>query len=404
MLHASRRPAATETTTESPTTSTWITTPTSSTRTCAASVRRATPGLALLALLAGCYTPPPGIEDEDVIRMENVRQGDVWVFFRPGDIDRERAAALAPEVEGVRQRVGELTGVAPPRAQLVVFDPPGAGGGAPLVDRVVCLFLERDYTIRFRYPLQDEPLARTQLLGTVGHEVAEATVLGQVTALDPFLRWMCDGVAELVEHEVLAGQRREDARELLGRTLRFVQDRRVRGTQWVDLTRWRQLGDRLHRTQRLVADGAASLSLAPDDLPRSLDRVRRARAAAAEEEGVRRGALDELEQLLVAVSARERLAWRAGEGRTDDPEALDYLFYNAAFALWLHAERAAPGALGRVMTALAARREQDPVLLHAEALALLREATGDVVFPALDRVPLVWIEQVLKDEEGRLSR
>lgn len=357
-----------------------------------------------LLLLGGCYAPPPGIEDEDVIRMENVRQGDAWIFYRLGDVDRERVLGLAPEVESVRQRVGELTGVAPPSAQLVVFGtnvPPGASGAA--VDRVLCLFMERDYTIRFRYPLEDEaPLARTQLLGTVGHEVAEATVLGQVTTVDPYLRWMCDGVAELVEHEVLLGRAWEDARELLGRTLRFVQERRARGVQWVDLTRWRQLGDRVHRSQRLLADGAPSVSL--EDLPGALARVRRARAAAGLDEVARRASLDELEALLTTVGERQRLGWRAGEGRTDDPEALDYLFYNAAFALWLHTERAAPGALGRFMTALAARRASDPVLVEAEALDLLHEASGDVVLPALDRVSLAWIEQVLQDEERRLSR
>lgn len=354
------------------------------------------------ALLAGCYSAPPGIEDEDVIRMENVRQGDAWIFYRRGDVEPERAAALAPEVEAVRRRVGELMGVAPPSAQVVVYKTSAPAGTGALVDRVLCLFLERDYAVRFRYPLEDEGLARVQLLGTVGHEVAEATVLGQVTAVDPYLRWVSDGVAELVEHEVLVSRSPDDARELLGRALRFVQERRARGVEWVDLTRWRQLGDRLHRSQRIVADGGPSLPL--DDLPGALARVRRASAAAGEGEGARRHALAELEALLLAAGARERLGWRPGEGRTDDPEALDYLYYNAAFALWLHVERAAPGALGRFMASLAARREHDPVLVEAEALALLREACGDVVLPALGRVSLAWIEQVMRDEEQRLAR
>lgn len=358
----------------------------------------------LLALLPlGCYTPPPGIEDAEVLRMEHVRQGDAWVFYRGWDVPRARAAALAPEVEDVRLRVGALTGVAPPRAQLVVHGPTGsAGGGGPLVDRVACLFIERENTIRFRYPLEgDDRLARTQLLGTVGHEVAEATVLGQVTVIDPYLRWMCDGVAELAEHEVLLALDREGARELLGRALRFVQDRRARGVEWVDLTRWRQLGDRIYRTQRLLDDGAPSLPL--DDLPGALARVRRARAAVADDPA-RAAALAELEGLVEAALARGRLGWRPGEGRTDDADALDYLFYNAAFAVWLHAERAAPATLRRFVTALAARRDADPVLVEAEAVALLGEAANGAALPPLSRLPLAWVEQALEAEAARLAR
>ncbi|MCO5167036.1 MAG: hypothetical protein M9894_11795 [Planctomycetes bacterium] len=363
----------------------------------------------LLALLPlGCYSPPPGIDDAEVLRMEHVRQGDAWVFYRGWDVPRARAAALAPEVELVRLKVGALTGVTPPRAQLVVHGPTGsAGASGPLVDRVACLFIERENTIRFRYPLErDDRLARTQLLGTVAHEVAEATVLGQVTAVDPYLRWMCDGVAELAEHEVLLEIDRAGAGELLGRALRFVQDRRARGAEWLDLTRWRQLGDRIYRSQRLLDDGEPSLAL--EDLPGSLARVRRARAALRGEDGptdpARDAALAELEAVVQAAAARERLGWRPGEGRTDDPDALDYLFYNAAFALWLHAERGAPGTLGRFVAALAARREADPVLVQAEALALLKEAASGVALPPLERLPLAWVEQALTAEAARLPR
>lgn len=366
-------------------------------------LRTLAPLLGLLA--AGCtYTPPPGIEDEDVIRMENVRQGEAWVFYRGWDVPHDRARALAPEVEAVRVAVSEKMGVTVPRTQLVIYAPIGPeGASGPLVDRVPCHFFEREYTIRFRYPLEDEdPVGRAQLLGTVGHEIAEATVLGQVRSIDPYLRWMHDGIAELVEHEVLCARNVDGARLLLHRTLRFVGDRRARGVEWVDLTRWRQIGDRLHRTQPLLADDQGSLSLA--NVPRALARVRRSReGATGDDQAWRRDALDELDAVLRVADGRGRLRWRDGEGRTDDPDALDYLFYNAAFAVWVHVERASPGALRRFVAALErSRKGGDHVLSAKEAAAMFREAAGDAALPPLDKLPLGWVEQVLGAEEQRL--
>lgn len=363
--------------------------------------------LALALLLApGCYTPPPGLEDSEIIKMEHVREGDASIFFREWDVTRERAAALAAEVETVRRDVGTIMGVAPPRAQLVVYEPSGPPGAAGLlVDRVLCLYLEREHTIRFRYPLpDDDPLARAQLLGTAGHEVAEATLLGAVSSVDPYLRWLHDGVAELVEHEVLRRRDGETSRLLLQRTVRFVSERRARGVEWVDLTRWRQILESVIRAHRLLGDEEGPLSLV--DVPTSLARVRRAVAAppAPDEAPGRRPALAELEALLHTAAQRQRLAWRQGEGRTDDPDALDYLFYNASFAVWVHLERASPGTLRRFLAALAARRDEDPVLTGAEAGALLREAAGDVALPPLERLPLAWVEEVLHAEERRLER
>lgn len=362
-----------------------------------------------LLLCPGCYTPPPGLEDSEIITMEHVREGDASIFYRKSDVPRERAAALAPEVEGVRVEVGTILGVTPPRAQLVVYEPSGPPGAAGLlVDRVLCLYLEREHTIRFRYPLpDDDPLARAQLLGTVGHEVAEATLLGAVESVDPYLRWMHDGVAELVEHEVQRRRDPEASRLLLQRTVRFVTERRARGVEWVDLTRWRQIVEYVIRANRLLrrlGDDEGQLSLV--DAQRSLARVRRAAAVpptADEPPGLRTG-LVELQAVLQAAAQRQRLPWREGEGRTDDPDALDYLFYNASFAVWVHLERASPGTLQRFLAALVARRAADPVLTAAEATSLLREATGDVALPPLERLPLSWVEEVLHAEERRLER
>jgi hypothetical protein len=360
----------------------------------------------LVALpLAGCFTTPPSIEDDSIIRMENVSLGGSRVYYRD-DVAPERAHAVVQDVEPIRLQVGDLLGVAPPRTQLVVWEPGGPPGAAgPLVDRVLCLFLDRDYTIRFRYPLEDdEPLGRAQLLGTVGHEVAEATVLGLVTTLDPYLRWMHDGVAELVEHEVLAQQDREGARLLLQRTLAFVKEQRAGGVEWVDLTRWRQIGDDVVRAQRLLQDGLGPLGLG--DLARARARVRQAQALAGADAGDgRRDGLAELGRILDDAETRAGQPWRPGEARTDDAEALDYLFYNAAFAVWLGAERAAPGALQRFAAGLVERRGAgDAVLAAAEAAALFAEAAPGARCPPLDHVPLEWIEGTLAAEVQRLSR
>lgn len=363
---------------------------------------RALPPLLLTLLLQGCYTPPPGIEDEQIIRMEKVRQGDAWIYYRGGEVSRERAAALAPDVEAVRVEVGRILGIPAPRAQLVVYPPSGpAGAAGMLVDRVLCLYLEREHTIRFRYPLEDAPLSRAQLLGTVGHEVAEATILGAVTTLDPYLRWMHDGVAEMVEHEVLRQRDPESARLLLQRTQRFVSERRARGVEWLDLTRWRQILETVIRAHRLLADDQGPLSIV--DVTAAVARVRRAAAGPDEPPG-RRAALAELEAMLQAIGQRQRLPWREGEGRTDDPDTLDYLFYNASFAVWVHLERCSPGTLQRFLQALRARQGVDPVLSSSEATDALRQVAGDVALPPLDRLPLTWVEEVLHAEERRLER
>src|SRR5437016_4198482 len=67
--------------------------------------------------------------------------------------------------------------------------------------------LERPLRVRIPVALPEEDKEgekiADRLRGTVAHEVAEATVLTRVPILDPYLRWMHDGIAESVEYRVL---------------------------------------------------------------------------------------------------------------------------------------------------------------------------------------------------------
>lgn len=352
----------------------------------------------LLAALAGpgCYAPPPGIDDQDLVQLENVSLGRAWIYYRKGDLTSEQARALASDVAGVRAGVGQRTGVEPPRAEVVVYAPSGPPSTAEPFVHPTLARADREH-VRFRYPLaEDDPLGRAQLLGTVGHEVAEATVLGAVEAIDPHVRWVHDGVAELVEHEVLVERDPATARRLLDRALDFVRDRRAGGIEWVDLTRWRQIAPTIVRSHRFV--GRPNLSL--EDPAGARERVRAARAGAPAE---RLAQLDELDALLERVEARARLPWRPREATTDDPDALDYVFYVAAFAVWLDLERKAPGTVLRTVAGLRARREGgDLVLSEDEALAIVRAAAGEAELPTLGRVELEQVEQLLRAESGRL--
>lgn len=352
----------------------------------------------LLAALAGpgCYAPPPGIDDPDLVQLENVSLGRAWIYYRKGDLTADEARALASDVAGVREGVGKRTGVEPPRAEVVVYAPSGPPSTAEPFVHPTLARADREH-VRFRYPLaEDDPLGRSQLLGTVGHEVAEATVLGAVEAIDPHVRWLHDGIAELVEHEVLVERDPATARRLLDRALDFVRDRRAAGVEWVDLTRWRQIAPTVVRSHRFV--GRPNLSL--DDVAGARARVAAARAGAPPE---RLAQLDELDGLLERVEARRRLPWRPGEATTDDPDALDYVFYVAAFAVWLDLERAAPGVVARTVAGLRARREGgDLVLAEEEGLAIVREAAKGAELPPLVRVELEQVERRLRVESARL--
>lgn len=347
---------------------------------------------ALALLAAGCWSPPPGIDDTD---LSNVALDDAWVFYREPDVSRDVAERLVPEVADVRSHVAALLGVPAPRAELVVYQAPTPTATDALVLHTQCRFDRARGAIRFRYPLEDDVLARAQLLGTVGHEVAEASVLSALECLDPHVRWMHDGIADLIEHEVLVERDPASAATLLARARDFIEERRSRGVEWIDLTRWRALAPFIVRSHLLV--GPPNLSLA--DLPGSRARL----AAARGKEGAPTAAIDELDLVLRGCEAAARQPVRPGEAAPEDPEVLDYPFYVASFAVWLEAERRAPGATRRTLAELAGRcAAGDRVLTRCEVEATLERLGGGP--PRVGRVSLEHVAAILDAELRRLER
>jgi len=348
--------------------------------------------------LAGCVGPP-GTSDAEVAQLDRVDLSDVCVYYRPDDLAEAQARALAPEVQRVRRDVADMLGVEPPRAELVVYEQPGVGSNALVRSTPAEM---RDGRVRFRYPWSEgDALLRAQLLGTVAHELAEAALLSRVTVIDPYVRWTHDGVAEVVEHEVLARLDPEACRASLRRVLRHVGGQRDAGVEWVDLTRWRQLAGWVIRSHRYLDPPEHNLDL--DDPGAALNEVRALRARVPAD-GLRGRGLAELEELLVEARAVGGRPWREGEARPDDPETRDFVFYNAAFAVWLGLERAAPGTIERFLAALVARRAAgDHVLTAAEVAGLVRRASGGAELPPLDRLPLADVEAAVRAEARRLG-
>ncbi|HBP18372.1 MAG TPA: hypothetical protein DEA08_11355 [Planctomycetes bacterium] len=343
-------------------------------------------------LLAGCASQPPRLEDRHLLAHVELDDGAARIYYR--DLPRATASTLLGEVADVRsQLTGEL-GFTPPRAELVVYP---SEGDAKSVRETRCE-LTRDsagrgrWVIVFAYPLEDD---RSSLLGTTGHEMAEAVVLLRVTVIDPYLRWIHDGVAELTEQRVLARCARRSALANLRQARRFLEERLAAGEEWADLGRWRQLAPWIVRSHRFLGPNQANLSL--NDIPGAVARVRQAKALDPE----LAGGLSELEAMLLRADGISQRGWAPGEARGDDPDTRDFLLYTLSFAVWLEIERSTPGATRAFLSALEARRAAgDHVLSAAEGLALVREACPQL--PPVERYPLARALAVLEAEEQRL--
>lgn len=360
-------------------------------------------GVTLLSL-AGCLAQPPGLDDAVIEHLESVWTSDRATRVIYHEVERATAESLLPELASVQTDVGERLGLVPPRAEVLIYatsGPPAGDGEHVLETRCDLAHGPDGWRIRFRYPWTEQPETRRRLVGTAAHEVTEATVLLQVTALDPYLRWMHDGIAELMEHEVLLRRDPAAARASLARMIEFLGAREERGVLWADLTRWRQLASWIVRSHRFLGPGSVNLAL--DDVEGSLARVRRA-LAAREDSSIAEG-LRELETILLRAEALERRPWAEGEARPDDPLTRDYVFYVLAFTFWLEVERSHPGAVRAYVQSLAARRaEEDHVLSAHEAEDLLRKAVDAGELPPLTRYPLASALATLEREVERLGR
>ncbi|RMG16404.1 MAG: hypothetical protein D6731_06240 [Planctomycetota bacterium] len=353
-------------------------------------------------LLCGCATLPLPADPARLPRVElALPSAGTLRIYHTADISADLARRLLGHVAAVSTRVQDRLGASPPRTEIVLYRPAGptasVSEGQVRETRADLVQEASGWRIRFSYPWSDDPRDPGQLLGTTAHEIAEATILLNVTVIDPYLRWVHDGVAEFAEHEALRELMPEVARENLRRTINFVRERREDGVTFVDLSRWRQLASYLVRSHRFLGPNESNLSLV--QLGRSVRRVRNARVSI--QDPLLLAGLAEIEDILVHARRQSRRPWSPGEARPDDPVHQDYLFYNAAFALWLELERASPGVAQRTLEAFAARRAKDDhVLSAAEAQRIVAEAAGR---ERLDlRVPIDRVESVLEAELARL--
>lgn len=331
------------------------------------------------------------MEDRHLLAHVELQDGATRIYYH--NLSRATASSLLGEVADVRSQLQGELGFPPPRAELVVYPREGKGGTV----RETRCDLTRDargrWAIVFAYPLDED---RSSLLGTTGHEMAEAVVLLRVTVIDPYLRWIHDGVAELVEQRVLARCARRAAVANLRQARRFLEERLAAGEEWADLGRWRQLAPWIVRSHRFLGANQANLSLS--DIPGAVARVRQAKAL----DPSLAGGLSELEAMLLRAEGISQRSWAPGEARGDDPDTRDFLLYTLSFAAWLEIERSTPGATRAFLSALEARRaEGDHVLSAAEGLALLREVCPEL--PPIERYPLGRALEVLEAEEGRLG-
>lgn len=359
------------------------------------------PAALLLLGLSGCYMAPPGIEPAQIAGYERLEQGRIRLHWVKGNLDRADVEPLLADLTSVAQEVSARFGCAPPPASVVVWKPPGvAGAGSERVLTTHGALLPGGRVV-FRCAWDPgDPGGLYPLLGTCAHELAEAAVLTRVTAIDPYLRWFHDGLAELAEHEVLVAHDPAHARAELERDLRFLAEQRERGVTRIDLTRWRQLSPWIVRSFRFL-DEPGNLSLL--DLPASRQRVRSALERVGSAQLRRRGLL-ELVEVLENASAVAARPFEPDEARPDDAEARDLLFYISSMAVWLHLERRSPGTARRAVAELERRRwvEEDHVFRAAEALDLVGVAAPGVDPLPLRDLPLETVERVLADELQRL--
>jgi len=350
--------------------------------------------LVLLLSLAGCVAGPPSLAER--ASMQRVVFGEVSLFYRPTELERPWVQDLATEVADVRRSVGDRLHRRPPEAELLLYEPPGViGAGEPEVFQTLAS-LEGSRVV-FPYPVVADDGAQQQLLNTVAHELSEATVLRSVTVLDPYLRWVHDGIAELVEHEVSMRRDLDASRQALELSLRYVEERRNAGVESVSLRRWRQIAGWVVRSRRYMLDDQ-NLSLV--EIGASLRRVEEG-LAHEDPESLRGRGLLELKDLLLRAQELGKQPWSPTEA-VPARDADRYVFYVASFAVWLHLERQEPGTVLAFLDGVDAEADADDFVLTAPEVEslLAKSALPDL---DLDRIPLEWVEATLKGELHRLG-
>ncbi len=331
------------------------------------------------------------VEDEGITLRFDARE------LAPGD-----AKLVAHELVLVRGAVAaelclERPDDAPPRAEVILYRDAGWGQERWLLTHA--LILERPLRVRIPCALPDdddtpEKIAH-RIRGTVAHELAETSVLTRVPILDPYLRWMHDGIAESVEYRVLQKLDPKAAAADIARYAQYSVEARLRGTRWIDLTRWRQLPDWIVHSEVVFEDRDA---LRIDDLAGSLRRIASERKLIQAEEPEKVLLFDELRAILAEVWSKESL----GASRDEEdprPRAGQFLCYDASFCLWVELEREHPGLTAKVLAAMAGHRA--PILRSADVLRVLEQITGHSLRGRLERFSLDRLDSILEAERAR---
>lgn len=360
--------------------------------------------LAVLLALTACATEKPSLSESVIEAWPQVKADGVTVRYKAGDVDRAAAELVAQQVSLVRSAVADELALAPPAspppyAEVLLYRDAGWGQDRWLVTHAV--ILERPLRVRIPCALpeddQDAERIVARIRGTVAHEIAEATVLTRVPILDPYLRWMHDGIAESVEYRVLLKLDPRAASDTLTRYEQYAREARAPqiAISWVDLSRWRQLPDWIVNSDVLLQKSRA---LRLDDLQGSLRRLAEKRVSFQERWPDQLEAFDALLEMLSSAWAREQLP--CGEGEADPrPRSGQFLCYDASFCLWLELERAHPGLTAQALKTIAARRE--PVLRSNDVVKIVSDLAGEDVKPRLQRFTLDRLEGVLAAERRR---
>ena len=178
-----------------------------------------------LVAAVGCCGTPPGLSPDALAQLERVDQGGTSLYHRPGELTSTERDAILGDLVLAREGVGRRVGLPTPELGVVLYEPCGVPGASGELYLQTLAVFGADGRVVFRYPWPSDASLRGSLLGTTAHEVAEATVLDQVTMLDPHLRWIHDGIAEALEHQTLRELDRQAARSALEKNLLLLRRR-----------------------------------------------------------------------------------------------------------------------------------------------------------------------------------
>jgi hypothetical protein len=371
--------------------------------------------LALLCSVVGCPSTRGGpIEDDEVERCARVSSGTTTLIFRPGDAPAFTEAADGTPSPAARRVIEAFDALRPLVREVIrrdtlalelrVFRDPSYGGQLYEVTHARTIESPPPRRVSVECALRDgeSPDAFIDHMRTkIVHEIAEATVVSNAPTLDPYLRWMHDGIAVLTEFLVESESSPQDAQKRLERYLAGVKEAKdpPRNIRWLDLTRWRQLSPWI---VNFTLTNGQPLYL---DLDVGLEQLTHERLERDDSKGILQ--YDQLSRMLGdvyrkgAMANSENEAAAVGPGWREDA----ILFYHASFTLWLEIERRHPGALVEFLDGVDRFKKGGGRVLTADiAIDMLSTIAGEDLRPRLLRYRFERLERVLRDEIDRLKR